>query len=207
MNSDRVSEYNRDQWTGFKTIEKACHNLSERERMELRGYLNSYLKFREELAAYQQQHFGAFCRATCFENRISACCGFESIFTFFADQVIAYILSTPERMEAIFRKLEQPNRSSHCVFLGEKGCMWSLSPISCAMFLCDQAKQSVFDRDQHAKVVWEEFLRVEKDHTHPTKPVLFDDIESYFMLLGVESPFMYFHQSPGLLRLKSQSGR
>ena len=110
-------------------------------------------------------------------------------------------------MEAIFNKLEQPNRTSHCVFLGESGCIWSLPPISCAMFLCEKAKRSVFDENPYAKAVWDELLRLEKDYTHPTQPVLFDDIESYFILLGVDSPHMYFHQSPGLLHLKSRSGR
>jgi hypothetical protein len=206
MNLDRVSEYNREQWTGFKAIEKACRNLSDLELKELGENLKSYLQFREALAAYQQKYFGTFCQTACFESRISACCGFESIFTFFADQLITYLLSTPEQMEAIFRKLEQPNQSSNCVFLGETGCIWSLPPISCAMFLCEQAKRSVFDQDRHAEAIWDEFRRLEKEYTHPTKPVLFDDVESYFILLGVDSPHMYFHQSPGLLRLKSRSG-
>lgn len=207
MNLDHVSEYQRDQWTSFKTIEKACRNLSDLQLRELQESLNAYLQFREDLAEYQQEHFGAFCRAACFDTGISACCGFESIITFFADQVITCLLSTPEQMETIFHKLEQPNRTSHCVFLGDSGCIWSLPPISCAMFLCEKAKRSVFDENQYAKAVWDELLRLEKEYTHPTQPVLFDDVESYFILLGVDSPHMYFHQSPGLLHLKSRSGR
>lgn len=206
MNLDLVSEYNRKQWTGFKIIEKACRNLSNLELKELRDNLKSYIQFREDLAAYQQKYFGAFCRAACFESGISACCGFESIITFFADQLITYLLSTPEQMEAIFRKLEEPNQSPGCVFLGETGCIWSLPPISCAMFLCEQAKRSVFDENQHAEAIWGEFLRLEKEYTHPTESVLFDDLESYFILLGVDSPHMYFHQGPGLLHLRSRSG-
>lgn len=206
MNLDRVSEYNRDQWDSFKAIEKACRSLSDLDLQGLQENLQSYLRFRDALATYQQKYFGAFCRTACFDSRISACCGFESIFTFFADQVVTYLMSAPAQRDAIFRRLEQPNRSSHCVFLAETGCIWRLPPISCAMFLCEKAKRSVFDDDHHAKAVWDEFLRLEKDYTHPTKQVLFDDIESYFILLGVESPHMYFHQSPGLLRLKSRSG-
>jgi len=207
MNLDHVSEYQREQWTSFKTVEKACRDLSDLQLRELQESLDAYLQFREDLAEFQQEYFGAFCRGACFDTRISACCGFESIITFFADQVIACLLSTPEQMEAIFLKLEQPNRTSHCVFLGESGCIWSLPPISCAMFLCEKAKRSVFDGNPYAKAVWDELLRLEKDYTHPTQPVLFDDIESYFILLGVDSPHMYFHQSPGLLHLKSRSGR
>ena len=206
MNLDRVSEYNRDQWMSFKAIEEACRNLSDLELKELRGILTSYLQFRKALAAYQHRYFGDFCQVTCFDGKVSACCGFESIITFFADQVATYLLSTPEQIEVIFRKLEQPNRSTRCVYLGETGCIWSLTPISCAMFLCDQAKRAVFDEDRHAEAIWEEFRRLEKDYTHPTKPVFFDDIESYFIILGVDSPLMYFHKSPGLLRLKSRSG-
>lgn len=206
MHLDRVSEYHRHQWASFKAIEKACRNLSDLQLLELQECLSTYLQFREDLAAYQQRYFGDFCRATCFDSGVSACCGFESIITFFADQVVTSLLSTPEQMEAIFRKLEQPNQSSNCVFLGDTGCIWRLPPISCAMFLCEQAKRNVFDENQHARAIWEEFLRLEKEYTHPTQPVLFDDIESYFILLGVDSPHMYFHQSPGLLRLKSRSG-
>jgi len=206
MNLDHVSEYQRDQWVSFKAIEQACRQLTDLQVQELQESLSTYVEFREDLAAFQQQYFGAFCRAACFDSGVSACCGFESIITFFADQVLTYLLSTPDQVAALFRRLEQPNRTSNCVFLGDRGCIWSLPPISCAMFLCDKAKQHGFDGNPHALAIWEEFLRREKEYTHPTQPVLFDDIESYFMLLGVDSPHMYFHRGPGLLELKARAG-
>jgi hypothetical protein len=206
MNSDRVSEYNLDQWTSFKAIEKACRGLPESELEKLKESLDSYLQFRNALDEYQRRHFAAFCQATCFENKFSACCGFESIFTFFADQIISFLLSTPEELEALLRKLEQVNRTERCVYLGESGCMWRISPISCAMFLCEQAKRTVFGEDRGVEAMWEQLRMQEKEYTLPTKPVLFDDLERYFINLGVDSPHMYFHKSAGLLRLKARFG-
>ncbi len=206
MNLDHVSEYHRDQWHSFKAIEKACVGLSEAELEKLRESLESYLHFREILHSYQEQYFGSFCRATCFDSGLSACCGFESIFTFFADQIITYLLATPEEHNALLRRLEQPNKTERCVYLGERGCLWRVSPISCAMFFCEQAKETVFSVNRPAQAAWEELQIQEKAYTYPTQPVLFDDLERYFIDLGADSPYMYFHKSPGLLRVKAQSG-
>ena len=206
MNEDRVSEYNRDQWDSFRAIERVCRSLPESELEKLKESLGSYLQFRNALAEYQQRHFDTFCQATCFGNKLSACCGYESIFTFFADQVITFLLSTPQELDILFSKLDRVNDTQRCVYLGETGCIWRVSPISCAMFLCDKAKRNVFEDDHHSEAAWEQLRMQEKEFTLPTKPVLFDDIERFFIRLGVDSPHMYFHKSPGLLRLKSQSG-
>jgi len=45
-----------------------------------------------------------------------------------------------------------------------------------------------------------------KRFTWPDQPVLFDDLESYFMKSGYRSPLMYLHNSPGLLRVKQKAG-
>jgi hypothetical protein len=203
---DRVSEYNREQWKSFRAIEMACDGLPGSELASLKESLHSYLQFRKSLANYQQRHFSSFCQAKCFETDLSACCGFESIFTFFADQVITFLLSTQEELTALFHKLEQPNETRRCVYLNEKGCVWKMSPISCAMFLCEPAKRVVFSDDSNAEAIWEQLRTQEKDYTLPTKPVLFDDLETHFIRLGIDSPHMYFHKSPGLLRLKAESG-
>jgi hypothetical protein len=206
MNLDRVSEYHRDQWNSFRALEVACRGLSVREMDQLKGALEPYLHFRRTLDAFQQKLFGAFCRITCFDTRMSACCSFESIFTFFADQAITYLLSTPEEIEALLAKLEKPNRTARCVYLGESGCLWKVRPIACAMFLCDQARATVFSSDRDAEAAWERLRKAEKAYTYPTRPVLFDDLERVFIDLGVDSPHMYFHKSPGLVRLKARSG-
>jgi hypothetical protein len=206
MNLDRVSEYHRDQWHSFRAIEKACRGLLSGELEKLKESLESYLQFRRTLDDFQEQLFGTFCRTTCYESKLSACCGFESIFTFFADQVITFLLSTPEELETLFHKLEQPNLTGRCVYLGEQGCLWRVRPISCAMFLCEQAKQTVFSEDRDAETAWKKLREAEKAHTYPIQPVLFDDLETFFIALGVDSPHMYFHKSSGLLRVKARSG-
>ncbi|CAB1071247.1 hypothetical protein D1AOALGA4SA_1164 [Olavius algarvensis Delta 1 endosymbiont] len=50
-------------------------------------------------------------------------------------------------------------------------------------------------------------LEAERQHfTWPDRPVLFDDLESYFLKTGCRSPLMYLHNSPGLLRIKQKAG-
>ena len=44
-----------------------------------------------------------------------------------------------------------------------------------------------------------------KRFTWPDRPVLFDDLEQYFMDAGCTSPHMYLHNSPGLLRVKQMA--
>jgi len=206
MNLNRVSEYQRDQWHSFGAIEKACRGLPYGELEELKESLESYLRFRRTLNDFQEQSFGTFCRTACYESKLSACCGFESIFTFFADQVITFLLSTQEELETLFQKIEQTNHTGRCVYLGESGCIWQVRPISCAMFLCEQAKQQAFSEDRDAETAWEELREAKNAYTYPIQPVLFDDLESFFIALGVDSPHMYFHKSPGLLCLKDRSG-
>jgi hypothetical protein len=70
------------------------------------------------------------------------------------------------------------------------------------MFLCDQAKKTVLETDDQLKLEWEKLRKKEKDFTWPDKPVLFDEIEEIFINAGLDSPLMYFHKSPGLLRVK-----
>ncbi|MFP5213179.1 MAG: hypothetical protein ACLGPL_07345, partial [Acidobacteriota bacterium] len=116
------------------------------------------------------------------------------------------LLSTPGEREEIVRVLDRPNTTERCVYLGKKGCIWKVRPISCAMFFCDQAKERVFSGRSDLSERWGELQKGEKEFTLPVKPVLFDELEEYFMGLGVDTPHMYFHKSPGLLRLKARSG-
>jgi hypothetical protein len=201
-----TGDYNRDQWVSFKAIQKACETLSSNEIERLKETVQHYLVFRSALDDHQQSHILPFCHGYCFTTGLSACCGFESIYTFFADQVINFLFSSPQEREALFQVLEQRNQTQRCVYLGANGCLWLVSPITCAMFLCDQAKRTAAERHPETLPLWEDLKRREKEFTWPVKPVLFDEIEKYFMQLGVESPYMYFHRSPGLVRLKAKSG-
>lgn len=201
-----MSEYNRDQLISLRSIRQVLEQLTSAAIEQLRDEIRPYLHFRTSLNEFQVQYLDHNCQKSCFETRLSACCGFESIITFFSDQAINCLLSSPHDLETLFHVLNMPNDTGKCVFLGEKGCLWVLRPISCAMFFCNRLKEEVFAVHPGAAEVWEKLQRQEKEYTWPTKPVLFDHLEEFFLDLGAKSPHMYFHQSPGLLRLKSKWG-
>jgi hypothetical protein len=206
MNQANVSEYNRDQWYTLTAIERICRALSASEIEELKRSTYAYLAFRQELEAFQHQYVEHFCEQYCFHSGLSLCCGFESIFVFFADQVISLLFSGPDEIVSILRKLQQPNHSSRCVYLDTTGCVWHIRPVSCSMFFCAQVKERILESEADLLNRWKELQNQEKKFTFPDRPVLFDDIEAYFLARGVDSPLMYFHKSPGLLRLKARSG-
>ncbi|MCE5242604.1 MAG: hypothetical protein ABFD98_10120 [Syntrophobacteraceae bacterium] len=207
MSSSDFGDYNREQRASFEAIRSACEGLSAMETEALRKSMLPYLRFREELERFQVEFFGTACRSACFDTGLSACCGFESIYTFFADQAISWLFSSEEERSALLRAIERPNRTRHCVYLGAGGCIWKVRPVSCAMFLCERVRKEVFEKHSGALRHWEDLQRREKDFTRPDKPVLFDDVEKVFMGLGVDSPHMYCHKSPGLLRIKVKAGR
>jgi hypothetical protein len=111
-------------------------------------------------------------------------------------------MSPHEEIDRLLQALSVPNPSLKCVYLGTKGCLWLIKPIVCEMFLCEHARNSVFDNDPNAHKQWKRLRRREKRYTWPNRPVLFDDLEAYFIKSGYASSLMYFHNSPGLLRIK-----
>jgi len=199
-------DYNRDQWNTIRGIGTILRQLPPEEIRRLEAEIRPYLLFREELEEFQTRYFGKRCRESCFETRLSACCGFESILTFFADHVVHFLVTGVEEESRLLVPLERPNRTSRCVYLGPEGCLWKIRPLSCAMFLCESAKKEVFARHGEAEEAWKGFLAREKDYTWPSRPVLFDEMEAYFIHRGVQSVHLYFHSSPGLLRVKAQAG-
>ena len=201
-----ISDYNRDQLVSFQAILDIMEKLSREEMEELKIMIRPYLVFRQRLDDYHARYFSGYCRKACFDTGLSACCGFESIITFFADQVITVLSSRPEDLEVLIEKLSWPNDTGKCVYTGPKGCVWKLRPVSCAMFFCHEAKVSVFKSYPEAESLWGMFLEQERDFTWPTKLVVFDQIEKFFLRYGVSSPHLYFHRSPGLLKLKAESG-
>mgnify|MGYP001313237738 CR=1 FL=1 len=205
-NTAGPGEFNRDQWTGFDGIRRAMASLSSFDIESLQRLSEPYLHFRESLDRFQSEHFGPICRAACYETKMSACCGFESIFTFFADMVVECLFSSVEEQAGILEVLGKQNRSRRCVYLGEKGCIWTTRPISCAMFVCEDAVNAAFQDRPGAKDEWQAYRRREREFTYPDQPVLFDELEKYFRNLGVDSVHMYFHRSPGLMRLKQANG-
>lgn len=164
-----------------------------------------YLRFREDVAWFQSEFFSETCTEKCFTGRTSACCGREGIATFFADVVINLLLSTSEEIETLEKTIIKDQESLKCVYLEKSGCLWRLKPIVCEMFLCEHAKVPVLGKNRALLDQWQGLRRQDKSFTWPDKSVLFDEIEAIFLNLGIESPLMYFHRSPGLLRVKSQS--
>jgi len=202
-----VSEYNRDQAEAFLAVQRGLDAMTPEQREALRRSIEAYLLFRRELDDFHRSTVETMCRETCYKTSLSACCGFESIFTFFADLVVTVMASPPGAVKALLELLGQPNTSARCVYLGDEGCLWAVRPISCAMFLCDGVKQDILGRAPEIEAAWKGCREREKMFTYPDKPVLFDSVERVFIELGIDSRYMYFHKSPGLLRVKARAAK
>ncbi len=199
-----TSEYNRQQMEAFLTARRYLEGISPSVTGRIKGWVQAYLKFRSEVAQFQKQHFSAICASKCFTHQTSACCGREGIATFFADVVIDVLFSSDREIDAMLETLSQDSGGFKCVYLKEQGCLWRLKPIVCEMFLCKHAKESVLEGNQALGAQWERLRRRERRYTWPSRPVLFDRLEDLFIQAGLRSPLMYFHLSPGLLRVKKQ---
>ena len=198
------SEYNRDQIEAHRMVRSYLEDLSPAEIDDLKNHTWSYLQFRSDVDRFQERHLSGICTAKCFTSLTSACCSREGIATFFADVVINALFSSPEELDSIFYTLSSDNTGFKCVYLTDRGCLWRIKPIVCEMFLCDHAKNALAEIDESLTVEWQILRDLEKEFTWPDRPVLFDDLEIFFMDAGFDSPLMYFHKSPGLLRVKGK---
>lgn len=200
-----MSEYDRQQRQAITAVNDCLQTLSRSAVKRLQRRIQSYLHFRAEVDDFVQEHFSATCTRQCYDNQQSACCNREGITTFFADVVVNILISSPESIQGLLRALDGPSRGLKCVYLGENGCLWQVKPIVCEMFFCQRARQTVFGRDASALAQWRRFRRRQRRYTWPSRPVLFDFLESYFMEKDLHSPLMYCHNSPGLLRVKARA--
>jgi hypothetical protein len=201
-----MGDYNQDQLMTIRAVCGAMSRLSESEREAIRESIQPYLRFREAVDRFFAEHFLSSCLKRCFETGISGCCGFESIITFFSDHAINLFFSDESQITGLVDILTRPNLSGKCVYLGPTGCLWRIRPISCAMFLCGQVKAVVLDDSSERTELWDRLRAEEKAFTWPDRPVLFDTLEAHLMELGVESPHLFFHRSPGLLSVKEKAG-
>lgn len=201
-----MSSYNRQQKEALLMVREYLEGLPPPRREALRESIEPYLAFRGEVARFQEEFFSSLCSRKCFSDRTSACCGREGILTFFADVVINVLLSTGDEVDSLLSTLDRDRGGDNCVYLDEAGCRWRLKPIICEMFLCDEARGKVLGGSEDLARRWEDLRQREHVFTRPTQPVLFDDLERLFIEAGLESPLMYFHFSPGLLRLKARHG-
>jgi hypothetical protein len=201
-----MSDYNQQQTDAIRMVRKHLAGLPAHRLHWLKQSIRSYLKFRADVAIFQDEYLAETCSHKCFASRTSACCGREGIITFFADVVINVLLSSDQRIDILLQTLAHDTGGYNCVYLNETGCLWRLKPIVCEMFLCDHIKQNVLDANASLGHQWERFRQQERRYTWPTRPVLFDELERFFIEAGFHSPLMYLHHSPGLLRLKAKHG-
>ena len=199
-----ASEYNRDQIEAFAMVQQYLRSLSRSRISQIKQWIKPYLRFRDDVADFQVQHFSEICTQKCFASQSSACCNRDGIATFFADVAINVLLSSDREVDALLDILSQDRGGFKCVYLTENGCLWRIKPIVCEMFLCKHAKGAVLENNHVLRTQWEKFRRRERQYTWPSRPVLFDKLEGLFIRAGFNSPLMYFHHSPGLLRIKNQ---
>jgi hypothetical protein len=197
-----MNSYHKEQIDALVMVKRHLDNLPASDRQALNASVADYLTFRREVDDFLVHHFSEICTQTCYQSRMSACCSREGIITFFADMVVNLLVSAHSEFDKLQTVVSQPNDGFKCVYLSEKGCLWRLKPIVCQMYLCDRSKNKVFGEKSKLKHEWELLEQKRKRFTWPDRPVLFDDLESYFIKAGCRSPLMYLHNSPGLLRVK-----
>ena len=201
-----MNSYHLEQINALTLVQRYLNDLSESERIRIDESTTDYLNFRREVDRFLDTHFIDICTQTCFRSRLSACCSREGIITFFGDVVVNRLVSTAVDADILLAVLAKPNKGFKCVYLAKSGCMWRLKPIVCEMYLCDRAKEEVFGNNSPLRSEWERLERKRKRFTWPDRPVLFDDLEARFIEAGYQSPLMYLHNSPGLLRVKQKAG-
>ena len=187
-------------------MQKYLAALDESKKIALVELIADYIAFRSEVKYFLTANFSQVCTHRCFLSKTSACCSREGIITFFADIVINVLASDKNDINDLLLILQKPNNGFKCVYLSEKGCRWRIKPIVCEMFLCEPAKEQVFAENPRIKKEWELIEQKRKQFTWPDQPVLFDALEAYFIEAGCQSPLMYLHNSPGLLRVKRKAG-
>jgi hypothetical protein len=199
-------DYCREQLANQKIVRDYLDAAGPQETIRLRAMCRDYLRFREEVAAFQKRYFQSHCRSACFQAQRSACCNKDGIITFFADLVINAVVSRPAELEILADSLRRPRQDMKCLYLGPQGCRWHLKPIVCEMFLCEPAQEAVFADWRAAGIAWEALRKRALAFRWPDRVVLFDVIEERFLAAGIRSSLMYLHHSPGLLRIKRKAG-
>lgn len=200
-----ISDYQKEQLESLSAVNHMIGELASSQRKALMDKCKAYLRFRQEVDAFLFEYFSDICILSCYENQRSACCSREGIITFFADMAVNTLFSKTQEIDDILSVLKRDGKPGKCIYLSDEGCMWRIKPIICEMFLCSQAKAQVFGKDASLEDQWELLAEQRKRYTWPDRPVLFDDLENYFIDAGYVSPLMYLHNSPGLLRLKQKA--
>lgn len=197
-----MTPYQTEQFQTLQKVRRYLAQIPEVERETLKESLADYLTFRDDVDTFQEKYFRDICNRKCFQSELSACCSRDSIIIFFADVIINALLADPTALDRLQDVLTKTHAGFKCVFLGRKGCLWSVKPIICEFFLCDAAKTAVLKANPVAQKRWDALVERKKAYTWPDRPVLFDTLEQICIDAGYASPLMFLHNSPGLLRVK-----
>jgi len=185
-------------------VREGLASLSSAEAGRLKKAMTDYLDYRQTLTEFWAARFRDICTEKCFQNGLSACCSKDGIIAFFADVVINALVSAPAALDRLEGAIRQPDRPDKCIFLTPEGCLWTIKPIVCELFLCDAAKEKAFAEHPRARPNWEHLRELKKRYTWPDQPVLFEYLEAVFLDKGYRSSLMHIHFSPGLRRIKQQ---
>jgi hypothetical protein len=202
-----MNDYQKEQAESLAIVRKHLSSLNSRQKKTLFEMASEYFLFRKEVDSFLNNYFGNVCNLKCYQSQLSACCGRDGIITFFADMVINALVSSEKDLDRldVATSLNYENVIK-CIYLGNKGCLWKIKPIVCEMFLCNSAMKEVFEKYPEAALKWQQLKQNERLFKWPDRPVLFDYLEEVFLTAGYRSSLMYFHNSPGLLRIKQQAG-
>lgn len=168
--------------------------------IDVNNEIAKYIAFRKEVADFFKSYLEHICSEKCYGSRLSACCSKDGIIVFWADMVINAYRSNQGELDRLEMAIKNPVDKYKCIYLTQNGCAWRVKPIICEMFLCPDA-EAVFDSFPEAKNNWNELKECKKAFTWPDRPVLFEMLERPFIEAGHESPLMYMHKSPGLLKM------
>jgi hypothetical protein len=202
-----MTPYQKEQLQTLQMVRRYLAQIPDEARETLKAGLADYLTFRNAVDAFQENYFHDTCNSKCFQSELSACCSRDGIIIFFADVLINALMADAAALERLQDALTHPHEGFKCVFLGTKGCLWSVKPIICEFFLCDAAENAAFKENPVARKRWDALVERKKAFTWPDRPVLFDTLEQICIAAGYTSPLMFLHNSPGLLRVKRQSIR
>lgn len=202
-----MNEYQQEQFEALTMVRKGLKQIDADKRKEMEKAVGDYLQFRQTVDDFLNRYFNDVCTQTCYQSRTSACCSKDGIIVFFADVVVNALRSTPAQLDRLETVLKSDNQGHRCIFLNDDGCMWTVRPVVCALFLCDRAMKTVFAAASEASAQWNCLRKQARRYKWPDRPVLFDDLEKVFIDLGYRSSLMHLNFSPGLLNVKKKAAR
>ena len=160
-----MNAYQAEQIAAFELIRLHLPKLKKQLHRTQADPLEAYLAFRQETDRYFDQYFAGICNTTRYQNQHSACCSRDGIITFFADMVINILYSNGSVLDRMALRLQTPHLGLKCLYLSPGGCMWTIKPVVCQMFLCERAQLEVFSQCPQAREQWDTLTRRRRDFT------------------------------------------